>query len=162
MKKVNWKIIPILVAAALCGCVNDPTENGVAEDLDTGSRKVLTAPDAVNGELLVKFSDEAIAAVESGVTRSGATRTGIQPFDAALNTLGAISMKRVFPYVEKDEADARAFGLHRWYKIRFNSEISLDKASSQLAAFGEVSVVQYNTHMLQNFEEEKVVPYDQV
>lgn len=162
MKKVRWKITVILVAAALCGCVNDPTENGVAEDLDTGSRKVLTAPNAVNGELLVKFSDEAIAAVESGVTRSGATRTGIQPFDAALNTLGAISMKRVFPYVEKDEADARAFGLHRWYKIRFNPEISLDKASSQLAAFGEVSVVQYNTHMLQNFEEEKVVPYDQV
>lgn len=71
MKKVRWKITVILVAAALCGCVNDPTENGVAEDLDTGSRKVLTAPNAVNGELLVKFSDEAIAAVESGVTRSG-------------------------------------------------------------------------------------------
>lgn len=70
MKKVRWKITVILVAAALCGCVNDPTENGVAEDLDTGSRKVLTAPNAVNGELLVKFSDEAIAAVESGVTRS--------------------------------------------------------------------------------------------
>lgn len=68
MKKVRWKITVILVAAALCGCVNDPTENGVAEDLDTGSRKVLTAPNAVNGELLVKFSDEAIAAVESGVT----------------------------------------------------------------------------------------------
>ena len=78
MKKVRWKITVILVAAALCGCVNDPTENGVAEDLDTGSRKVLTAPNAVNGELLVKFSDEAIAAVESGVTRSGATRTGIR------------------------------------------------------------------------------------
>lgn len=60
MKKVRWKITVILVAAALCGCVNDPTENGVAEDLDTGSRKVLTAPNAVNGELLVKFSDEAI------------------------------------------------------------------------------------------------------
>lgn len=89
MKKVRWKITVILVAAALCGCVNDPTENGVAEDLDTGSRKVLTAPNAVNGELLVKFSDEAIAAVESGVTRSGATRTGIQPFDAALNTVGS-------------------------------------------------------------------------
>ena len=53
MKKVRWKITVILVAAALCGCVNDPTENGVAEDLDTGSRKVLTAPNAVNGELLV-------------------------------------------------------------------------------------------------------------
>lgn len=31
MKKVRWKITVILVAAALCGCVNDPTENGVAE-----------------------------------------------------------------------------------------------------------------------------------
>ena len=162
MKKFSWKITAILAAAALCGCVNDPTENGGTEDLNTGDRKVLTAPDAVQGELLVKFSDEAIAAVEAGVTRSEATRTGIQPFDAALNTLEAVSMKRVFPYVEKDEADARAFGLHRWYKIRFNPEVSLDKASSQLATFGEVSVVQYNTHMLQNFEEEKVVPYDQV
>lgn len=162
MKKINWKITMILAAAALCSCVNDPTENGGAEDLHTGNRKVLTAPDAVQGELLVKFSDEAIAAVESGVTRSESTRTGIQPFDATLNTLGVVSMERVFPYVKKSEADARAFGLHRWYKIKFSPEVSLDNASSQLAAFGEVSVVQYNTHMIQNFKEEEVVPYNQV
>lgn len=89
MKKVRWKITVILVAAALCGCVNDPTENGVAEDLDTGSRKVLTAPNAVNGELLVKFSDEAIAAVESGVTRSGATRNGDSTFRCRAQYVGS-------------------------------------------------------------------------
>lgn len=41
MKKVRWKITVILVAAALCGCVNDPTENGVAEDLDTEAARFL-------------------------------------------------------------------------------------------------------------------------
>ena len=89
MKKVRWKITVILVAAALCGCVNDPTENGVAEDLDTGSRKVLTAPNAVNGELLVKFSDEAIAAVESGVTRSGARGYGDSTFRCRAQYVGS-------------------------------------------------------------------------
>lgn len=68
MKKVYWTLVAIFVAAALGGCVNDPTEMENAPDMSAGSRKILTSAEAEAGELLVKFSKESIAAVEAGVT----------------------------------------------------------------------------------------------
>ena len=84
MKKVYWTLVAIFVAAALGGCVNDPTEMENAPDMSAGSRKILTSAEAEAGELLVKFSKESIAAVEAGVPRTESTRTGIHPFVAAL------------------------------------------------------------------------------
>ena len=66
MKKVYWTLVAIFVAAALGGCVNDPTEMENAPDMSAGSRKILTSAEAEAGELLVKFSKESIAAVEAG------------------------------------------------------------------------------------------------
>ena len=43
MKKVYWTLVAIFVAAALGGCVNDPTEMENAPDMSAGSRKILTA-----------------------------------------------------------------------------------------------------------------------
>ena len=133
MKKVYWTLVAIFVAAALGGCVNDPTEMENAPDMSAGSRKILTSAEAEAGELLVKFSKESIAAVEAGVTRSESTRTGIQPFDAALKEISAVSVERVIPVVEQHEADARASGLHRWYRVRFNDQVSLDEVERRLS-----------------------------
>ena len=147
MKKVYWTLVAIFVAAALGGCVNDPTEMENAPDMSAGSRKILTSAEAEAGELLVKFSKESIAAVEAGVTRSESTRTGIQPFDAALKEISAVSVERVIPVVEQHEADARASGLHRWYRVRFNDQVSLDEAARKLAAVEDVEVVQYDGYV---------------
>ena len=162
MKKVYWTLVAIFVAAALGGCVNDPTEMENAPDMSAGSRKILTSAEAEAGELLVKFSKESIAAVEAGVTRSAATRTGIQPFDAALTDIRAVSVKRVIPVVEQHEADARASGLHRWYRVTFNDQVSLDEAARKLAAVEDVEVVQYDGYVTRNFSQEPTVPYDEV
>ena len=73
----SFKFIAILVVAALCSCTNDPIDEGGAANVPTGiDRKIMTSSlESEQGELLVKFSDEAIAAVETGVTRTEATRT---------------------------------------------------------------------------------------
>lgn len=162
MKKVYWTLVAIFVAAALGGCVNDPTEMENAPDMGAGSRKILTSAEAEAGELLVKFSKESIAAVEAGVTRSESTRTGIQPFDAALKEISAVSVERVIPVVEQHEADARASGLHRWYRVRFNDQVSLDEAARKLAAVEDVEVVQYDGYVARNFTEMSAVPYNNV
>lgn len=162
MKKVYWTLVAIFVAAALGGCVNDPTEMENAPDMSAGSRKILTSAEAEAGELLVKFSKESIAAVEAGVTRSESTRTGIQPFDAALKEISAVSVERVIPVVEQHEADARASGLHRWYRVRFNDQVSLDEAARKLAAVEDVEVVQYDGYVARNFTEMSAVPYNNV
>lgn len=130
--------------------------------MSAGSRKILTSAEAEAGELLVKFSKESIAAVEAGVTRSESTRTGIQPFDAALKEISAVSVERVIPVVEQHEADARASGLHRWYRVRFNDQVSLDEAARKLAAVEDVEVVQYDGYVARNFTEMSAVPYNNV
>ena len=162
MKKVYWTLVAIFVVAALGGCVNDPTEMENVPDMSAGSRKILTSAEAEAGELLVKFSKESIAAVEAGVTRSESTRTGIQPFDAALKEISAVSVERVIPVVEQHEADARASGLHRWYRVRFNDQVSLDEAARKLAAVEDVEVVQYDGYVARNFTEMSAVPYNNV
>ena len=151
MKKIYWTIAAIFVAAALGGCVNDPTGMESMPEPTVGDRKILSSAEAEAGELLVKFSKESIAAVEAGVTRSEATRTGIQPFDAALADIRAVSVKRVIPVVEQHEADARASGLHRWYRVTFSDQVSLDEAARKLAAVEDVEVVQYDGYVTRNF-----------
>src|SRR5699024_9455856 len=94
MKKFYGTFAAILVAAVLGGCVDDPAERENTPEVGVGDRKILAFAEAEAGELLVKFSQESIAAVEAGVTRSGSTRTGIQLFDAALTDIRALSVER--------------------------------------------------------------------
>lgn len=160
----SFKFIAILVVAALCSCTNDPIDEGGAANVPTGiDRKIMTSSlESEQGELLVKFSDEAIAAVETGVTRTEATRTGLQRFDAALTDIEAVSLERVFPDIPKHEAQARAFGLHLWYVVKFNPEVSLATAARKLAAADEVAYVQYNNRIVESYDREEPIPYDRV
>ena len=162
MKKFYGTFAAILVAAVLGGCVDDPAERENTPEVGVGDRKILAFAEAEAGELLVKFSQESIAAVEAGVTRSGSTRTGIQLFDAALTDIRALSVERVIPVVEKHEADARASGLHRWYRVTFSDQVALDDAARKLAAVEDVEVVQYDGYVTRNFSREPTVPYDEV
>lgn len=160
----SFKFIAILGVAALCSCTNDPIDEGGAANVPTGiDRKIMTSSlESEQGELLVKFSDEAIAAVETGVTRTEATRTGLQRFDAALTDIEAVSLERVFPDIPKHEAQARAFGLHLWYVVKFNPEVSLATAARKLAAADEVAYVQYNNWIVESYDGEEPIPYDRV
>lgn len=163
-KMRSFKFIAILVVAALCSCTNDPIDEGGAANVPTGiDRKIMTSSlESEQGELLVKFSDEAIAAVETGVTRTEATRTGLQRFDAALTDIEAVSLERVFPDIPKHEAQARAFGLHLWYVVKFNPEVSLATAARKLAAADEVAYVQYNNRIVESYDRGEPIPYDRV
>ena len=164
MQAFCFVFIGIFLTFFCCGCVADTTCESAEEVPEAVRSKIIrTSNDFESGELLVKFSEEAIGAVEVGVSRSGATRTGLQPFDAVLAGIRAVSIERVFPLVEKQEVDARAFGLHRWYKVSFDKTVSLEQAAARLAGADEVAVVQYNDFVAGNFaEESEVIPYDEV
>lgn len=152
----------IFVAATLGGCVNDPIGNESVPEMNSGDQKILSSANAKVGELLVKFSAESIVAVEAGVTRSESTRTGIQPFDAALTDIRAISLERVIPAGERFEANVRAAGLNRWYRVTFSDQVALDDAARKLAAAEDVEVVQYDGYITRNFPSRQAVPYEAV
>lgn len=77
----------------------------------------------IPGELVVKFSDEMVARIES---RSA------DPLSAAAQELGLKRMERLFPHAGEYEPRTRAEGLHTYYVVEFDSEISLSEAQSLL------------------------------
>ncbi|MDE5707316.1 MAG: S8 family serine peptidase [Alistipes sp.] len=155
MKTINLKLGTLLVAAAaLFGCTQDPAENAQPNaGNDAIERKILFAwTEAPGGELLVKLSDQTVAAIEQNIAPSNATRSGVEPFDAVLTDIGAVSLERVFPYDKRNEEEARAYGLHRWYTVRFDSQVSLDEAAHKLAGLDDIAYVQYNPHVEPMFD----------
>ena len=109
---------------------------------------VITA-DAVNGELLIKFSPAMTEILDNCfATRSAgagiATRSGIPSTDEVLGILGAYSFERVFPVDPRTEERTREAGLHLWYKVCFDEDVDLDVAVGQLSRLGEISKIQCN------------------
>lgn len=115
-----WSLLLLSAALALGSCTKDATEQatGPEPEAKAASKLVFSSENAVRGELLVCFGEEAVAGIESSVmqvTRSGgvATRSGIADFDAVLGSIGVKALQRLFPVDERNEERTRAAGLHR-------------------------------------------------
>ena len=72
----------------------------------------------VQGEVVVKFSEEMTALIERG--------------DALPSSLGIVSLERLFPADEVFENKQREAGLHRWYTVRYSRDIKATKAAGEL------------------------------
>ena len=142
--KTRLFIYSALLTLALSSC--DKNENNVPEKQETSSS--LTA-DAIDGELLIKFSPEMTTILDGYfATRAAgagmATRSGIPSTDEVLEILGAYSFERVFPVDPRNEERTREAGLHLWYKVCFDENVDLDAAIKRLSKLGEISKIQCN------------------
>ena len=74
------------------------------------------------GILRIKIQEEVVSQLGTLPVpmSNGIVATGIQPFDRANQEVKAVSMERVFPYVDRMEAKVRKHGLPFWYEIRFD------------------------------------------
>lgn len=139
-------IYSALFAFSLSSCTDNDIVNDVPEPQEPSLS--LTA-DAVDGELLIKFSPEMTDILDDCfATRAAATavatRSGIPSTDEVLGILGAYSFERVFPVDPRTEERTREAGLHLWYQVRFDDDVDLDVAVKQLARLGEISKIQCN------------------
>lgn len=159
-----WSLLLLFAALALGSCTKDATEQatGPEPEAKAASKLVFSSENAVRGELLVCFGEEAVAGIESSVmqvTRSGgvATRSGIADFDAVLGSIGVKALQRLFPVDERNEERTRAAGLHRWYVVEFDDAADLDKAALDMARIAEVSKVEFNQQLM-HVHEGRVIP----
>ena len=159
-----WSLLLLSAALALGSCTKDATEQatGPEPEAKAASKLVFSSENAVRGELLVCFGEEAVAGIESSVmqvTRSGgvATRSGIADFDAVLGSIGVKALQRLFPVDERNEERTRAAGLHRWYVVEFDDDADLDKAALDMARIAEVSKVEFNQQLM-HVHEGRVIP----
>lgn len=144
--KTRLFIYSALFALSLSSC----NDNDITNDLPEIPEPSLSLTvDAIDGELLIKFSPEMTAILDNYfVTRATvagkATRSGIPSTDEVLSILGAYSFERVFPVDPRTEERTREAGLHLWYKVCFDENVDLDAAIKQLAKLGEISKIQCN------------------
>ncbi len=142
----------VLLAAVLAAsCVRETTESIVSDSgvSDTAATKlVFTSENAERGELMVCFEEDAIANIETSVSRSAHTRSGIESFDAVLERVGVKSMHRLFPVDARNEERTREAGLHRWYVVEFDEDADLDAAALAMAEVAEVQRVEFNQKLM--------------
>lgn len=143
MKKI---FIYVLLAAAFAACSDD---SNIAVEVNKGTVEVL--PEAVDGEVLVKFVPEMTDILDrTFATRSAggvATRSGIPSTDEVLEILSAYSFERLFPVDPRTEERTREAGLHLWYKVCFDENVDLAVAMEQLSKLGEISKMQCNRRL---------------
>ena len=89
---------------------------------------------------VVEFDDAMIALIEEDLA-AGRLVTKSAPLNSALEELGIVDMRRVFPDAGEFEPRTRREGLHRFYRVAFSQSTSLTKAQANLSAVpGVVSV----------------------
>lgn len=133
----------VVFAALWCwGCTEDFADGGAGEVCP--DEEIAVPAGALKGSLAVKVSPEVADRIEASATRSGFTRSGEASIDRLLETIGAEGFFRVFPYDELYEQRHRAAGLHLWYGVEFDDEVSLGRAAKLLSEEGLITAVQFN------------------
>ncbi len=139
------KIKNLLVICSLFvlwGCTRDLIESETDGRRESGMPAV--PADALKGSLAVKVSPEVADRIEMAATRSGFTRSGEASIDRLLEAIDVRSFYRVFPYDERFEERHRAAGLHLWYGVEFDDEVSLAEAAKLLSEEELITTVQFN------------------
>ena len=141
-------IYTLLVGALLAVSCSDSdiANNGIP---GAGEVNVPQVPeDAVEGEILVKFSPEMTDILDNlAVTRAAGqlkTRSGIPSTDEVLDILNAYKFERVFPVDRNTEERTRKAQMHLWYHVVFDKDVDVKSAVERIAKLGEVSKVQAN------------------
>lgn len=75
-------------------------------------------------------------------TRGGIVSTGIQPFDKINKDIKAVEMKRVFPYAPKFEERMRKHGLHLWYEISYDAQLTPEQAADKYKSVSGIKIAE--------------------
>ncbi len=135
----------VVAALAFVQCTKDLDEVYVGESQSASAAKIINSSrSAVLGTLLVEFEEGAALAFESGTRSAGVTRSNIEPLNDVLLDIDAISIERVFPVDVRNEEATRRAGLHCWYIVHFDKNISLDKVAKALAEIGEIKTIEFD------------------
>ena len=144
--KTRLFIYSALFALSLSSCNDSDVTNNIPELPEPST---LLTVDAIDGELLIKFSPGMTAILDSYFTTRAAvagpaTRSGIPSTDEVLGILGTYCFERVFPVDPRNEERTREAGLHLWYKVCFDENVDLELAVKELSKLGEISKIQCN------------------
>ena len=131
MKKI---LILVALMSVMAGC---------SRDIDTESPQLPAeeVPAIVPGEAIVLFSEDMMGVIEGDLV-AGNIVTKSSELNSLHEMLGVTSMTRVFPDAGRFEARTRAEGLHRWYKVKYDTSVPATKASEGFYSIDGIEVVE--------------------
>lgn len=146
--------IGLIALTALCctrevpQSVSVPAHDGPGMDAPVAQYTLLDNPSIVPGAAIVYLSEDLSASLEDGVSGKGLC-TKSPELDYLVSRVGVSSFTRLFPDAGEYEERTRAEGLHRWYLMEFDSNVSLSDAKKVLEAVPGVLSVEPNRVMRQ-------------
>ena len=135
--------LSLLVLAAMVSCSKE-------EAVDADKEKSTTAQEVdcsiVQGEAIVKFSDDMIAMIEDDLN-NGKIVTRSMGLNQALDEIGITSIRRLFPNAGEYEPRTRREGLHKWYVVSFEDNVPQTRATMELETVPGIEHVE-NQHII--------------
>lgn len=123
--KRNLLILLSMALAVSCTKETARVNDGIPPQTETAESSL------VPGEAIVEFSEEFTSEIESELSRGNflSTKAG-----GVFESLGVTSVTRLYEDGGEWEPRHRAAGLHRWYRIKYDPQVSATKAGDDLSA----------------------------
>ena len=117
---------------------------------------IIDLPEGANqGEILVKFKQEAAAKLAAATTRAIGgvmTRSGISEMDEVLQRIGTNKLERVFPVDRHNEERTQKVGLNLWYVIHFDENTDLEQVAKDLSLVADIAKIQYSRTIKRSYD----------
>lgn len=126
----------LAAAAVLFSACQDNLEDSAQQALEVKSSAVEKESPFLPGTTIVELSEETAGILGDG--SSSATKAGISVFSTVVGEIGNVTYERVYPDAGEFEPRHREAGLHRWYYVRYDSNVPADKAAESLVKVGGV------------------------
>lgn len=97
--------------------------------------------DIIEGQAIVKLDNGLTELIEEDLKGEG-IYTKSEDINNLVETLGIRSIERLFPDAGRFEKRTREAGLHRWFKITYDSEVAFTKASADLEDVPGIDIVE--------------------
>lgn len=131
---VKLKYLAFAAAAlSVASCVREPEMGVVRQGNEVVSDGADNTDVIVPGWVRVKL-DSNVDALNIGTFTRGAVSTGNAALDEIASQLGATEVRRVFKDGGRFSERRRKFGLHLWYDIKIDDNVSVTRASNELAS----------------------------
>ena len=132
-KKNSSLFLTAVMLIAAASCTQELQENDLVKPSDDVvlTKAVNTPEDALEGNLIVKLSEETVVAGYEGLMSQFSEKVDV------------ISMRPVFPAAVMEDEVARKYDLHRWFRVDFEG-VSPERAAARLSEFDAVTNIQFN------------------
>ena len=154
MKKALWTG---LCAIAVLSCTKEmselssvPAEHKAGTETAPAVSAVQSDMAALPGEAIIYASEELASIIKDGVSGGDNLRKKSAEMDYLVSKIGVSSFTRLFPDAGEFEPRTRAEGLHRWYLVEYDRNVSIKAAMPLLEAIPGIQSVEPNRVICQN------------